>query len=113
MTTICPSSVLWTSNSTTSRLCARLASTLSRLFSSARPAAPRCPNILIGIRSIALRMRYNLRMQRHIAVIGGGMAGTAAAYALQKRGYKVTILEREQRLGGRIHSVTLDGIEIE
>jgi uncharacterized protein with NAD-binding domain and iron-sulfur cluster len=45
-------------------------------------------------------------MKKHIIVIGGGMAGTSSAYHLKKKGYDVTILEKNDRLGGRIHSIT-------
>lgn len=38
----------------------------------------------------------------HAAVIGGGLAGVAAAVALAERGVKVTLLEREPYLGGRL-----------
>jgi tRNA 5-methylaminomethyl-2-thiouridine biosynthesis bifunctional protein len=34
----------------------------------------------------------------HVAIIGGGLAGTTSAYALAKRGWKVTIVEREDTL---------------
>lgn len=34
----------------------------------------------------------------HIAIIGGGLAGTSCAYALARRGCKVTLVEREQQL---------------
>jgi len=34
----------------------------------------------------------------HIAVIGGGLAGVTSAYAMAKRGYRVTLIEREQQL---------------
>lgn len=44
--------------------------------------------------------------QTHVVIIGGGMAGTAAAYKLLKKGHKVTIIEKNNRLGGRIHSAT-------
>src|SRR6185437_3500087 len=52
-------------------------------------------------------------MKKHIIVIGGGMAGTSAAYHLRKKGYSVTILEKNDRLGGRIHSVAMHGATIE
>lgn len=52
-------------------------------------------------------------MTKRIAVIGGGLAGTSAAYALVKRGYNVTILERNDYLGGRIHSHAIDGVVTE
>jgi isorenieratene synthase len=37
-----------------------------------------------------------------VAVIGGGIAGIAAAVALAERGVHVQLLEREQQLGGRL-----------
>ena len=37
-----------------------------------------------------------------IAVIGGGPAGLCAANALSAKGYKVTLFEREQKLGGML-----------
>jgi protoporphyrinogen/coproporphyrinogen III oxidase len=52
-------------------------------------------------------------MKKHIIVIGGGIAGTAAAYNLNKKGYIVTILEKNDRLGGRIHSVSVNGVAVE
>jgi isorenieratene synthase len=39
-----------------------------------------------------------------VAVIGGGIAGLAAATALAERGVSVTVLEREAQLGGRVRS---------
>lgn len=41
------------------------------------------------------------------------MAGTAAAYSLRKYGYKVTVLEKNDRLGGRIKSQKVDGAAVE
>lgn len=39
------------------------------------------------------------------AVIGGGMAGMAAAYELHKAGFRVTVFETEDRVGGRIYTI--------
>lgn len=39
-----------------------------------------------------------------VAVIGGGLAGLACAAALAPRGFRVTVLESRQRLGGRAGS---------
>lgn len=50
---------------------------------------------------------------KKIIVIGGGIAGTAAAHTLVERGFDVTIIERNNYLGGRIKSQTKDGVAVE
>lgn len=45
-------------------------------------------------------------MTPNAVVIGGGLAGLAAASALAPRGYRVTLLESRNRLGGRAGSFT-------
>lgn len=52
-------------------------------------------------------------MRKQIVVIGGGLAGTSAAHSLVERGYDVTIIEKNDRLGGRIHSHLVDGAAVE
>ena len=42
-----------------------------------------------------------------VAVIGTGIAGSAAAWSLSKR-YPVTVYDREIRPGGHSHTVTID-----
>ncbi len=48
----------------------------------------------------------------HVAILGGGPAGLSAAYELGKAGYKCTILEARNRVGGRNWTVR-KGTEIE
>ena len=40
-----------------------------------------------------------------VAVLGGGLAGMAAAYELTKLGYDCRILEARMRPGGRCHTI--------
>lgn len=51
--------------------------------------------------------------EKRVAIIGGGFAGLSAAYALGKRGIKVTIYEREHNLGGLAGGFELLGIPLE
>lgn len=43
-----------------------------------------------------------LARPRHVVVVGGGLAGCAAATILAERGARVTVIEREGHLGGRV-----------
>jgi oxygen-dependent protoporphyrinogen oxidase len=45
---------------------------------------------------------------REVTIVGAGIAGLLAAYALDKRGYRVTLLEQNQRAGGLIETTTTD-----
>ena len=40
-----------------------------------------------------------------VVIIGAGLAGLVAAYELKRQGHKVIVLEAQNRVGGRIHTL--------
>ncbi|MGP3689072.1 protoporphyrinogen oxidase [Streptomyces sp. IBSNAI002] len=50
---------------------------------------------------------------RHVVVIGGGIAGLAAAHRLLAEGLRVTLLEAGPRLGGKLRSGELAGVPVD
>ncbi len=54
-------------------------------------------------------MRHTL----DVAIVGGGIAGLAAAYELSRRGVSFVVLERAARAGGVIFSESVDGFTID
>ena len=42
---------------------------------------------------------------RSVVILGAGIAGLVAAYELQRAGYRVTVLEARDRIGGRVWTV--------
>lgn len=48
-----------------------------------------------------------------VIVVGGGICGLSAAYALHKAGADFLLIEASQRLGGVIRSESVDGFELE
>ena len=43
-------------------------------------------------------------LPEHVAVVGGGPAGLSCAYQLRQKGYRVTVFESRQQLGGVLRS---------
>lgn len=62
-----------------------------------------------AVRHPAPAGRYRLTDTRRVIVVGGGIAGLAAATVLAERGAQVTLLESAGRLGGRVAAWPLDG----
>lgn len=52
---------------------------------------------------------HKLSSRIDIAIVGGGLAGVAAARLLQQRGIDFVLFEARERLGGRIMSLDQDG----
>ena len=51
--------------------------------------------------------------RRRVAVVGGGITGLATAYFLQQAGVAVTLIEADDRLGGKIRTDALAGVPVE
>lgn len=43
--------------------------------------------------------------RRHVIVVGAGLAGLACARELEQRGFRVTVLEARDRIGGRVYTL--------
>ena len=62
---------------------------------------------LLPVDAVA-KPRRRRRARTQVAVLGGGMAGLAAAHELAERGFKVTVYERNA-LGGKARSIPVAG----
>lgn len=58
-------------------------------------------------------MKIPILTEKHIAIIGGGIAGLSAAWYLQQAGIEYTLLEASERFGGLIHTVYENDCTIE
>jgi len=58
-------------------------------------------------------VQNNSQSRGHVVVVGCGIAGAAAANRLHRKGFDVTVLEAEQRIGGRTSTRHQDGFKID
>lgn len=49
----------------------------------------------------------------HVVVVGGGIAGLAAAYRLSGAGHRVTVLEADDRVGGKLRTAEVAGTTVD
>src|SRR5258708_1292710 len=62
-----------------------------------------------GAECFVLRVWVANMEKRSCIVIGAGLSGLAAAYALAKEGWKVTVLDARDRIGGRVFTHRFEG----
>lgn len=58
-------------------------------------------------------MKIPISSEKHIAIIGGGIAGLSAAWYLQQADIEYTLLEASERFGGLIHTIHENDYTIE
>ncbi|MFM7965508.1 MAG: NAD(P)-binding protein, partial [Betaproteobacteria bacterium] len=49
----------------------------------------------------------------HVIVVGGGIGGLASGLALSAAGVRVTLLERAETIGGKLHQRMVQGVGID
>ena len=53
------------------------------------------------------------KKDKKIHIVGGGISGLIAAQVLEKHGYQSTIIEKEDRTGGRLKTNVIDGFQLD
>ena len=54
---------------------------------------------------------WDISRQKHAVVIGGGLSGLSAACYIARSGWQVTLLDKNQKLGGKIQHRYRDGFK--
>ena len=57
--------------------------------------------------------QYTPNVPAHVVVIGAGMSGLAAAWALSRKGVRVTVFDRDMRVGGRVLTADVDDTPVD
>jgi monoamine oxidase len=52
-------------------------------------------------------------MSKKIIILGAGLSGLLTAYHLQNKGFEIEIIEARGRIGGRIHTIHSDTVQVE
>ena len=61
----------------------------------------------VGTKNQAEPVKYSKTSnKKHVIIVGAGLAGLSAAYELTKVGHEVDILEMQNRVGGRVKTLT-------
>jgi monoamine oxidase len=65
--------------------------------------APPVPRDVLAVPDAGLD--GNRQARRRVVIVGAGLAGLVAGYELKRQGHEVVILEAQNRVGGRIHTL--------
>src|SRR5688500_13600575 len=74
---------------------------LERAVRPSRRAVPAAP-LLVGCATVA---PAPVKLPAPVVVIGAGLAGLSAAHRLRQAGVPVRVLEAQDRVGGRVHTL--------
>lgn len=53
------------------------------------------------------------KLKKKVVIIGGGLTGLSTAFFLKRKGIDILVVEKENRLGGQIHTFKKDGFVFE
>src|SRR3990170_1913285 len=73
---------------------------------SPQPPPDKSPPLPAGVQSVPERgLAPRDQPPKRVVVIGAGLAGLVAAYELIRQGHEVVVIEAQNRVGGRVHTL--------
>ena len=63
--------------------------------------------------STTIKLNRDVVSTHDVIIVGGGLSGLTTATELDKKGYDVLVLEAQERVGGRLHTIQVEGINVD